>query len=273
MNEKTEFKPAVTVKNVLRVVSVLCVIFFICPTFVVSCSGHDIDISAANTMVGIKYHGDTLTKAHPMLIFALLLPLAVAVMLCMKKWNNFQIVVGAAAAGVIDFIIWLVFKSQVKKAAEENGCGFKTTVFFFLNMLCIVIIVLLSALVLARNIDMETDLVRLATGQETKIALNQVSDAVSKMSHSVSQMASTMAANVNNAGGNRQAAGAADIIGYCQQCGKPLTKDSRFCMSCGKPVPADLLAAAGVDTAKDQAVEQPIERVTGEIVDDNNNVQ
>lgn len=254
MNEQTEFKPVITVKNVLRVMSVLFVLFFFCPTFLVSCSGKTIDVSAANAMTGIKVHGEKVANAHPIMIIALLLPLAIAVAFFIKKWSDSQLALGAAAFGAVDFLVWVIFKSSVYKIADENYCEAKTTGFYTFNMLLLICFTALAVLVVLKKLDMETDLVKLATGQEAKKALDQVSVAVNKMSNSVSQMADSVVTSVsqsaanngqNNANNTRQiAVDPDDIIGFCSKCGKPLVKESKFCASCGTPVPESLLAEA-----------------------------
>ena len=58
MNE-TGRKPVVTAKNIIRVLSVIVTIIFFCPTFLVSCSGQTIDVSAMNVVGGIKSYGES----------------------------------------------------------------------------------------------------------------------------------------------------------------------------------------------------------------------
>ncbi|WP_026518577.1 zinc ribbon domain-containing protein [Butyrivibrio sp. MC2021] len=238
---ENEKKPILTVKNILRVLSLLCIVFVFCPTFLVSCSGDTIDVSAMSAVTGIKSYGETVVDPHPIMLIVLLLPIATMVLLFLKKLKNEQSALIIAVCGVVDFIMWLVFRSSVKDLADENYCEFKSTVWFVFNMIVLFLIVVLSVLAAAKIVDMEADLVKVFTSPEAKKTLNQMSAAVNQMSDSVSKIAENISANTAKNTVKKE-----DIIGYCSKCGKPLMIDNRFCTSCGAPVPEDMIAEAEV---------------------------
>lgn len=236
MNE-TAKKPVVTAKNILRILSVIVTIIVFCPTFLVSCSGQTIDVSVMTAVGGLKSYGETVVKPHPIMLICFALPVAIIVCLFIKKITDSKVAIVSAACGAVDLIIWFIFKAEVKKAAEENLCTFKTTGWFVLNILSLVLIVVISVLVISKVLQLEGDLVKQFGGAGgAQNAMNQMSAAVSQMSSSVSQLAENVSASVKQNRIPKE-----NIMGYCSKCGTPLIYDNRFCTSCGTPVPENMI--------------------------------
>ena len=230
-NEK---RTVFTVKNVLRALGVLCIIVVFCPSFLISCSGQEVKMSAMNTVTGIKSHGTSLVNPQPLLLILLILPAVSFAMLIIKSIEKKKASIIIVACTSVDLLIWLIFRAAVKSSAEENYCGFKTTGWFFLNVISLLLIIVLNILILTKRIDLETDLVAILTKGGTRDVLSQMSASVSQMSSAVSQMAGSMGANSQKT----------EIIGYCAKCGKGLEYDLKFCTNCGTPVPESLIAEA-----------------------------
>jgi pyruvate/2-oxoglutarate dehydrogenase complex dihydrolipoamide acyltransferase (E2) component len=250
MNE-TEKKPVVTVKNIIRVLSVIVTIIVFCPTFLVSCSGQTIDVSVMTAVGGLESYGETVVKPHPIMLIALLLPVAIFVILFIKKIADEKAALITAVCGAADLVVWIAFRSAVKKAAEENYCKFKATGWFTFNIILLLIILVLSILVVAKILQMQEDLIKRFSGAGAQNTLSQMSAAVSQMSSSVSQLAENVSANVSKNKVPKE-----NIIGYCAKCGSPIVYDNRFCTSCGTPVPESMIAEA--EAAKKAAEEARI---------------
>lgn len=249
MNE-TAKKPVVTVKNILRVLSVIVTIIVFCPTFLVSCSGQKIDVSVMTAVGGLESYGETVVDPHPVMLICLVLPVAILVCLFLKKLTDSRIAVISAACGAADLIIWFIFKSEVKKAAESNYCTFKTTGWFTFNIISLVMIVALSVLVILKVLQLEADLLKQFGGANgAQNAMNQMSAAVSQMSSSVSQLAENVSASVKQNKIPKE-----NVMGYCSKCGSPLVYDNRFCTSCGAPVPESMITE--FEAAKKAAEEE-----------------
>ena len=232
MNE-TGRKPAVTAKNIIRVLSVIVTIIFFCPTFLVSCSGQTIDVSAMNVVGGIKSYGESVVKPQPLLLICLLLPIAIFVILFLnKKFTDDKAALITAICAAVDLIVWIIFRVQAKKAALKNYCTFKVTGWYVFNIIFLICIIALAVLVLFRVIHMQEDLVVRFRGSGAQDALNQMASAVKGLAENVS-------ANVGNGGVPKE-----DIMGYCAKCGTPLIFGDKFCTSCGRPVPEDIIAEA-----------------------------
>ncbi|MBR4671374.1 MAG: zinc ribbon domain-containing protein [Butyrivibrio sp.] len=232
MNE-TGRKPAVTAKNIIRVLSVIVIIIFFCPTFLVSCSGQTIDVSAMNVVGGIKSYGESVVKPQPLLLICLLLPIAIFVILFLnKKFTDDKAALITAICAAVDLIVWIIFRVQAKKAALKNYCTFKVTGWYVFNIIFLICIIALAVLVLFRVIHMQEDLVVRFRGSGAQDALNQMASAVKGLAENVS-------ANVGNGGVPKE-----DIMGYCAKCGTPLIFGDKFCTSCGRPVPEDIIAEA-----------------------------
>lgn len=156
--EASEKKPRFTVKNILRILTVLCMIFVFCPAFLVSCSGQDVNVNVMTAVEGVKAYGETMVKPQPLMLLCLLLPIAVMVLLFVKKFTeklNSTIILGCTA---VDLVIWFIFRGAVKKIAEENFCTFKTTPWFVLNVIAMLLIIIANALILLGKMQMDTDL-------------------------------------------------------------------------------------------------------------------
>lgn len=243
-NEKKSF---CTIKNVLRVLSLLCIVFVFCPSFLVSCSGETINVNVMTAVGGLSSYGQTVVDPHPIMLICLIIPVAVLVLLFIKKFTDDKTALIILLCGIADFVIWFIFRSSVKKYAEESYCEFKTTGWFVFNIIVLVLIILLSALVLMMKIQMDADLIALFSGGGTKEAINQMSATMGQMSNAVSQLAGNVAANVGNKKPKENA------IGFCSKCGSPLYYGSKFCTSCGTPIPESILAEA--EAAKKAAEE------------------
>lgn len=231
-------KSVLTVKNVLRALTILGIIFVFCPSFLVSCSGEDVNVSVMTAVGGVKVYGERVVDPNPIMLICLVLPIVALVFLLIRKFNDRKtagVILGCTAA---DLIIWFIFRTAVKNYAEENYCTFKTTPWFVINVIVMIIVILISAIVVAGKLQMETDLIAVVTGKGSQEALDQMSAAVSQMSGAVTKMAGKVVNNINNKPKKE------NIIGYCAKCGSPIEYGCKFCTSCGTAVPESMIAEA-----------------------------
>lgn len=272
-----EKKSMFTVKKILRALSLLCIIFVFCPLFLVSCSGQNINVSVMTAVGGISVYGEKVVDPYPIMLICLLIPVVVLILLFFKKFTDNKTALIVLICTVVDFIIWLIFRASVKKIAEENYCTFKTTGWYVINIIVMLIIVLLSAYVVMKKMQMDTDLITVFSGGGTQGAINQMSATVNQISSVVTQFAGNVASNINNRT-NKE-----NMIGFCSKCGSSISYGCKFCTSCGTPVPESMLAEA--DAAKKAAEEKvrleeeakrieerrSIEAIKAEQVSQNNN--
>jgi len=242
MNENTQMtggnsRPMFSPRNLLKILTILCIVFVFCPSFLVSCSGEKLEISAWKATTGMTMYGEKI-DSHPIMIIALLIPLIAAILLFLKNMKERTCAGVITATMAIDFVVWLMFKSSTKEVAQEHYCEFDTTAWYPINLTCIILTIIISLLVLIQKIRMDADIVSLFSSKEVASSLEQVSKTVTQMSSTVSQIASNVTSSIGNKP-NKE-----DIIGYCSKCGAPLLIDNQFCTSCGAPVASDLLAEA-----------------------------
>jgi uncharacterized Zn finger protein (UPF0148 family) len=193
---------------------------------------------------GISAYGETVVEPHLIMLICLLIPVAVLVILFIKKMAEKMSTGIILVCSVIDLIVWIIFRSEVKKIAEENYCTFKTTPWYYINLVLLVLIILLTVLVVASVLQLDSDLITSFTGNEKQKVLDQMSATVSQMTNAVSQIADNVAGNVSGNAGGRPQKAKADTIGYCAKCGSPIPYGSKFCISCGTPVPESMIAEA-----------------------------
>ena len=227
-----------TVKRVLRVLALLLIVFVFCPSFLVSCSGQNVNVSVMTAVGGVSAYGEKVVDPHPIMLICLLLPIVMLVVLFAKKILDTTVAIISFVAAAIDFVIWLVFRSSVKKLAEDNYCDFKTTGIYVINIIVLILILLLTLMMIIKKLEMESDLIQIFTGGSTQKALDQMSSAVNQMSTAVSQMAGNVVSNIAEKNNK------VSVIGYCQKCGSGIPYDCKFCTSCGTPVPEELILAA-----------------------------
>ena len=238
-------KLSVTVKNIIRTLTFCCVILFFCPMFMVSCSDSDwgvdtdpIKVSAVTAIKGISSYGETLVSPQPVIALCLLLPVAVLVFLFIKKFTDKQTSAAVCGMTVLDLIIWIIFRTSAKKFAEDAQCQFKTTGWYVINIIALLLILIFTVLILINRLQMQTDLMDVFSKKDIHNAMGQMSDTVGHFSNTMSQMAGNVAGNI------RKRTMKEDIIGYCAKCGKPITYGHKFCISCGTPVPESMIAEA-----------------------------
>lgn len=207
-----EKKAVFTVRNVMKVLALLCMIFVFCPSFLVSCSGVTVEIGAMSTVGGVKMYGEEIVKPQPIMLIYLLLPVAVMVFLFLKKFaNRLNALIILICSGA-DLGLWMLFRAITKKEAEDNMCDFATTGWYKMTIIVLIALVVLAVLVLIRKLQMDADLAANISGGGTAGALNQMSKKVGQMSDAVTQLAGNVSASRVSKAEREQA------IGFCQKC-------------------------------------------------------
>lgn len=144
-------KSIFTVKKILRALTLLCIIFVFCPSFFVSCSGQNINVSVMTAVSGISAYGEKVVDPHPIMLMCLLIPVVVLILLLYKKITENKTALIVLFCTVVNLIMWFIFRVSVKKIATENYCTFKTTGWYLINIITMLIIILLSALVVMKK--------------------------------------------------------------------------------------------------------------------------
>lgn len=237
-NSESKVTKLITVKNIMRVLSLCCIAFVFCPTFLVSCSGQNIEVSVMTAVGGLSSYGETIVEPKPIMLICLLIPITMLVFLFLKKFAEKINAIVIGVCGIVDTVIWLIFRSVVKKMAEENYCTFKSTAWFVINLIFLEIIVILSALVILKKVQMEEELIARISNKELQDKINQVGSAVATVSGQITEMAGNVASNVKNKMDKKE------YIGYCAKCGTGIEYGTRFCSDCGTPVPESMIAEA-----------------------------
>lgn len=204
------------------------------PSFLVSCSGQDVEVNVMTAVGGVEMYGEKVVDPHPLMLLCLLIPIAVFAITFVKKLIDKSKATVIAALTVVDTILWFVFKSATKSLADQNYCSFKTTAWYWINLLFLIFIITLSVLVVIDKFKMDSDLLAKVSNEDTKKVLNQISGKVNEVSNKVVNIAEDTISDISKAVKKE------DVIGYCTRCGSALTYDSKFCTKCGEPLPESL---------------------------------
>lgn len=266
-------KSLVTARQIMRVLSFICIVVVFCPSFLVSCSGQSKGISVMTAVGGLSVYGESIAKPQPLMLVCLLLPAVILALLFMKKLPEKQNALIIAICGISDFVIWMIFKSVVKKIAEDHYCEFKSTGWYLLNNLALFFLILFALLILLQKLEMDTDILSLLSGGGTEGAMNKMSeslakisdsltkspdspmkspDSVAKVSDSPTEISKTETKTTDSSTEisetqTKNSEAANDLTGkavshaeeieekpkFCQECGKPLDPDAAFCKYCG----------------------------------------
>ena len=132
MNEK---KSIFSMRNIFKMLSLVCIVITFCPTFLVSCYGQKLDVSAMDLVTGISVYGEksdpnpglccTSPAALPAVIFGIMFMKS----LCARK----SALITMVCAGT-DTAVWMIVKAAFKNAAEQYYCSFETTGSYTFNM-------------------------------------------------------------------------------------------------------------------------------------------
>ena len=266
-------KSLVTARQIMRVLSFICIVVVFCPSFLVSCSGQSKGISVLTAAGGLSVYGETIAKPQPLMLVCLLLPAVILALLFMKKLPEKQNALIIAICGISDFVIWMIFKSVVKKIAEDHYCEFKSTGWYLLNNLALFFLILFALLILLQKLEMDTDILSLLSGGGTQGAMNKMSESLAKISDSLTKSSDSVTKRSDSATKasdspteisktetkttdssteisetqTKNSEAANDLTGkavshaeeeeekpkFCQECGKPLDPDAAFCKYCG----------------------------------------
>lgn len=148
----TENHAVFTTRNILRILTMVMLIFAFCPSFLVSCSDIDKEyqISAWTAIHGVDVSevGEVM-EPLPFMIFCFLLPAAVGVLLCIKSLREQVCAGGVLGCTAADMMLWFYLRDTIKSVAQENMCQFKTLWCFYVDMAVMCAVMVLALLVAA----------------------------------------------------------------------------------------------------------------------------
>ncbi|MCR5556425.1 MAG: zinc ribbon domain-containing protein [Butyrivibrio sp.] len=137
----------VRIKHIMKILGGGVALLFFLPTFLVSCSGETINVTGANMLVGVSYEGKKVADGNFWAVFLLLIPIAILTIWFLKQISSKTKGLITAICAVIDIIAWIVAQSKVSAFAEENMCRFKTTAWYWINLILLAILAIFAFLV------------------------------------------------------------------------------------------------------------------------------
>ena len=144
-----EKKSLFTLRNVVRVLAILCIIFVFCPTFIVSCGDEKLELSAMDiSTASITYLNEEVAGPQPIMLISLLLPIAILWLTIQKKIQpEKKVSLIIAACSGADIVVWLICKSVAASKVAEYYSQISTTPWYAFNL--IVLFLLTGAALLA----------------------------------------------------------------------------------------------------------------------------
>lgn len=208
MNYEKRNNFTINLKTIIRTLSLVCVVLVFCPAFLVSCSGQSASVSAWDVTKGISVLGTKASSFNPLFLLTLLLPLGIfSVFFLRKRRKTIALII--MICSVVDMLLWLYFRSQVKEAAYKANCDFESKFGFTLTVICLILIMISSALVLLNILSFNKNILNVLPsdgGERIKAWVDERVNLPQKQS------------------------------GFCHNCGGPINRGNQFCPKCGQPV-------------------------------------
>lgn len=205
--EKRDIKKQVSLKNLIRLVTLLVMVIFFMPTFLVSCSGQDIEVSAARTMTGYSYQGEKVIESHLICVVFILLPIIILGIWFLKGIVTEKIKALVTALGALaDIIMWIIFRSEIKKTAVQSGFSFSTTGWFAVNLILLIGLFAVGVGIYFNYISVNWN-------------MSDGNGLIMKVNHKFDNQPNSQLV--------------VDISGYCGQCKSPIRKGNGYCTQCG----------------------------------------
>ena len=261
MNSGNDFTKHIHVKNISRLLSILLMVFFFVPSFMVSCAGYgNIKISAFKAMTGIKIEGESVTDPKVICIIMLLLPIAMLALWCLKSVLKDKIAaIASGSCAVVDFIFWIALCVGVNKEATDNYCTAKVTAGFIFNILFILAIVVLDLLIIINVLQAEKPLIRqkMMNGYQGMPQQNMYGNVPPQQGQFQGQPMPPQQGQFQGQPMPPQQQGQFQgqpmppqqgqfqsqpvqpqqpVQPVCSKCGAPLVAGNKFCTKCGNPV-------------------------------------
>ena len=254
MNSGNNFTKHTHVKNIIRLLSILLMVFFFVPSFMVSCAGYgNIKISAFKAMTGIKIEGESVTDPKIICIIMLLLPIAMLALWCLKSVLKDKIAaIASGSCAVVDFIFWIALCVGVNKEATDNYCTAKVTAGFIFNILFILAIVVLDLLIIINVLQAEKPLIRqkMMNGYQGMPQQNMYGNVPPQQGQFQGQFqgqpmppqqqgqfqGQPMPPQQQGQFQSQPVQPQQPVQPVCSKCGAPLVAGNKFCTKCGNPV-------------------------------------
>ncbi|SDZ95624.1 hypothetical protein SAMN05216349_10321 [Oribacterium sp. KHPX15] len=252
-----------TVRKVLRILSIICIVMVFCPSFIASFFSFEMQVSVMAAAGGITIAGEEAVEPYPIMYLCVIIPILLLVLLYKNKQSDEQNTSAIFLIGLVDAIMWLYFRKVTEDIASQNYCLFKTTGWYVLNMISLGMILVMSGLVGLQKLQMDADINELLSRVETEDSRDKMSESTSQMSRVISHPAENVSNNTDGVETEKK-----DVIRFCGKCGGPLVSGADFCPSCGAPVLKRFLeeAEAARKGAEVQVrKEEPAKKMTVEV--------
>ena len=241
-------------KGVIRLLAFIAIIMFFVPSYAISCSGYDINLSQANLAIGksVTFYGETeRTSFFLPFLLALLIPIAIIVISFLWKKENEKLMslvstIGGAAGFAMVFIMRIALAIYVvihKDDYFDLSVHFKFGAFFIL--LLYIGIAGISLLSMLKKIDadkcfLKEETIKKMTGGATGQSQAPVQPQVSITPQPSVQPQSPVTPQPEMTNQPQSVQEAAPTAGtvvpgvkYCSKCGNQLTAEMLFCGKCG----------------------------------------
>lgn len=230
------------VKLMIRIIEALVFILFFVPSFTVSCSNQNVNVSGVDIMAGMKTEdGVYVVDPHPIMFVVMLLPIVLIVMSFIIKQNHKRdLYIVTLVCAVVDLFVWLYIRSAVSQAASDYMCSSRTNAGYYLTVISLIVLIIISALIVFRRIEDDQPLQKVGDMQkQVKVVLDNVNVTLNKEKNKETIKCISCGAEVAPDAQFCGKCGAKiehPTVIHCKTCGSVLAPDAKFCGKCGAKV-------------------------------------
>ena len=235
-------------KGVIRLLAFIAIIMFFVPSYAVSCSGYDINLSQANLAIGksITFYGETeRTSFFFPFMLALLIPIAIIVISFLwKKENEKMMSLFSTIGGAVGFLMVFIMRIALSiyiAVHSDDYYGMEAHFKFgaFVIALLYIGMAVVSLLSMLKVIDadkcfIKEEAIKKAAGsmsmQPNPQAPIQPQPGVPPVQPQPQAPVQPIPQPVQEAA---PTAAEAPGVKYCSKCGNQLTAEMQFCGKCG----------------------------------------
>lgn len=217
-DKKSHSKVRISPKGIIRALALVCMVFVFCPSFLVSCSGQEVEIDVMTAVNGLSLYGKPVTEPQPIMVICLIIPIVIVALTVIKGLSGRKTAGVTLVISAVDLVAWHTFKSTVESLAQENYCTMEVTSWYYMNFASLICISIISILVVIKKVDMSADLRSSYINKPPFVSFPKVSDKVSQLKETLNSIRPE------------------ETQSFCSMCGKAIPNNSNFCIDCGHPV-------------------------------------
>ncbi|MCR5667366.1 MAG: zinc ribbon domain-containing protein [Eubacterium sp.] len=224
----------IKLKHIIQIISLVAIVIFFLPTFVVSCSGESMKLSAMRLTIGVRSDGYTMVSPQLVCSCLIIIPVLLLLVWLIKfKLDHSTKNIITLVFSAVDVGMWCAVAAGVKHEAGQYYFQSRVTFWFVLNLILLFIALFLAICMNMKKLSGETSLTELF-GIISNTAPN--TNAVDAGPWNCTNCGTMMKGQANfcyKCGAPKPIIEVKPAARMCPNCGCQIEEGAGFCMNCG----------------------------------------